>query len=135
MLTAKHSLAALSAKHSLAALSAKHTNVMAGKVLAEFELYVMLAVARLGAEAYGGAVRKEIEMRTGRPVTVGALYATLDRLGEKGLLSFDVTEPPPGQRGRPRKYCRLTPAGEDALAHSTAMLHRMMDGLAYAEGT
>ncbi len=108
---------------------------MAGRFLAEFELYVMLAIARLGADAYGGAVRKEIETRTGRPVTVGALYATLDRLGEKGLLDFEVTDPQPGQRGRPRKYCRLTAAGEEALAHSTAMLHRMMDGLAYAGGT
>ena len=108
---------------------------MPGKFLAEFELYVMLAIARLGQEAYGGAVRKEIETRTGRRVTVGALYATLDRLGQKGLLEFEVTESQPSRRGRPRKYCRLTPAGEEALEHSTTMLRRMMDGLAFAGGT
>lgn len=107
---------------------------MPGKFLAEFELYVMLATARLGVDAYGGAVRKEIESRTGRRVTVGALYATLDRLGEKGLLEFEVTESQPGQRGRPRKYCRLTPAGEEALAHSAHMMRRMMDGLVFAGG-
>ena len=50
---------------------------MAGKFLAEFELYVMLAIARLGDEAYGARVRQAIEERTGRPVPIGALYATL----------------------------------------------------------
>lgn len=102
---------------------------MPGRYLAEFELYVMLAVARLGAEAYGGAIRKEIEERAGRPVTVGALYATLDRLGAKGLLDFELRPTASGQRGRPRKYCRMTAAGRAALDHSTAMLRRMMDGI------
>jgi PadR family transcriptional regulator PadR len=105
---------------------------MPGKFLAEFELYVMLAIARLGDRAFGGAVRREIEDRTGRPVAVGALYATLDRLQQKDLLEFEVADRQPGQRGRPRKYCRLTPAGEQALAHSTHMMQRMMDGLSFA---
>jgi PadR family transcriptional regulator PadR len=105
---------------------------MPGKFLAEFELYVMLAIARLGDRAFGGAVRREIEDRTGRPVAVGALYATLDRLEQKDLLEFEVADRQPGQRGRPRKYCRLTPAGEEALAHSTQMMQRMMDGLSFA---
>lgn len=103
---------------------------MAGKFLAEFELYVMLAIAHLGEQAYGVTVRREIEERTGRPIAIGALYVTLDRLAEKGFLDFEIAERQPGQRGRARKYCRLTPAGEEALAHSTAMLRQMMDGLA-----
>ena len=102
---------------------------MPGKFLAEFELYVMLAVARLGGDAYGASIRREIEERTGRPVSVGALYATLARLGDRGLVSFTVSEPVPVQGGRARKYCRLTADGEEALAHSTAMLGRMMDGV------
>lgn len=106
---------------------------MPGKFLAEFELYVMLAILRLDADAYGGAVRREIEERTGRSVAIGALYATLDRLEAKGLLEFEIPERQPGERGRPRKYCRLTPAGEAALDHSTTMLRRMMDGLALAD--
>ena len=105
---------------------------MPGVFLGEFELYVMLAIARLRGDAYGGAVRKEIEKRTGRRPAVGALYATLDRLGAKGFLEFEVPEQAPGQRGRPRKYCRLTPAGDQALSHSSAMLQRMMDGLVFA---
>jgi DNA-binding PadR family transcriptional regulator len=102
---------------------------MPGKFLAEFELYVMLAIARLDPEAYGAAIRREIQKRTGRPVSIGALYATLARLGKKGLMTFRLSEPEPVQGGRARKYCRLTPEGEAALQHSTAMLSRMMDGL------
>jgi PadR family transcriptional regulator PadR len=101
---------------------------MAGKFLPEFELYLMLAVARLGEGAYGAAMRREIEECTGRPVSIGALYATLGRLEEKGLVSVHPSEPEPGQRGRPRKYCRLTAEGEAALRHSTEMLTRMMRG-------
>ncbi len=107
---------------------------MPGKFLPEFELYVMLAVARLDDAAYGASVRKEIEARTGRPVSIGALYATLGRLETKGLVETRASDPEPGKRGRPRKYCTLTPAGEDAVRHSTQMLARMMDGLQLAEG-
>lgn len=97
--------------------------------LAEFELYVMLAVARLGEDAYGVTIRREIEQRTGRPVSVGALYATLARLGEKKLVAFRNSDPLPVPGGRSRKYCRLTKQGRTALAHSASMLARMMDGL------
>ncbi|MEM7349814.1 MAG: helix-turn-helix transcriptional regulator [Acidobacteriota bacterium] len=97
--------------------------------LGEFELYVMLAVARLGDDAYGGALRREIEERTSRSVAIGALYATLDRLGDKNLLRFRVEEPGAGRPGRARRYCHLTPAGEEALQLSADMLRRMMDGV------
>jgi DNA-binding PadR family transcriptional regulator len=102
---------------------------MSGRFLAEFELYVMLAVARLGEKAYGAAIRREIQRRTGRPVSIGALYATLARLGEKGLLTFQVSDPRPVQGGRARKYCHLTGEGREALEHSATMLHRMMEGV------
>ncbi len=106
---------------------------MGGKFLPEFELYVMLAMARLGDEAYGAAMRREIEERTGRPVSIGALYATLSRLEEKGLVALRAAAPEPGQRGRPRKYCRLTPAGEEAVHHSADMLRRMMEGVTWTQ--
>jgi DNA-binding PadR family transcriptional regulator len=88
---------------------------MPGKFLAEFELYVMLAIARLGEDAYGGAVRREIEARTGRPISIGALYATLSRLAHKDLLTL------------------RTSRGAEALRHSAVMLTRMMDGLRFAD--
>ena len=100
-----------------------------GTFLAEFELYVMLAIAQLGDGAYGAAMRKEIEVRTGRPVSIGALYATLSRLTAKGYVEERGPGAPTGERGRPRKYCQLTPAGDAALRHSTRMLGRMMEGL------
>lgn len=107
---------------------------MPDKFLAEFELYVMLAVARLGDDAYGVTIRREIEGRTGRPVSVGALYATLGRLGDKGFVAFSNSPPRPVKGGRSRKYCALTEAGRSALAHSTTMLSRMMEGVEVTEG-
>ena len=108
---------------------------MAGRFLAEFELYVMLAIAQLGADAYGAAVRQEIETRTQRPVSIGALYATLARLEAKGLITVRTARSEPGRRGRARRYCRLTSTGTAATRHSAVMLTRMMTGLPMFGGT
>jgi DNA-binding PadR family transcriptional regulator len=94
--------------------------------LAEFELYVMLAVFRLEGGAYGVTIRQEIQDRAGRPVSIGAVYATLGRLAEKQLVEFRVSSPLPVQGGRSRKFVSLTPRGLEALEHSTSMLQRMM---------
>lgn len=106
---------------------------MSGPFLAEFEFYVMLAVAHLADDAYGAAVRQEIEARTSRSVSIGALYTTLTRLERKGFLSMRTVREP-GQRGRARRYCRLTPAGKAALEQSATMMTRMMRGLKLATG-
>jgi PadR family transcriptional regulator, regulatory protein PadR len=100
-----------------------------GDFVGEFELYVMLALTHQGQEAYGVTIRREIETRTGRTIAIGAVYATLSRLEEKGLVQFRVSDPQPVQGGRARKYFTLTAAGARALRHSTAMLTRMMAGL------
>jgi DNA-binding PadR family transcriptional regulator len=71
-----------------------------GEALGEFEYLVMLAVVRLGANAYGMRVRQEIAERTGRDVTIGAVYATLERLTEKGLLTASMSDPTPERGGR-----------------------------------
>lgn len=97
-----------------------------GDFLGEFEIYVLLAAKRLGDEAYGIAIRRAIEARTGRETAIGAVYATLARLEEKGLVRSAVSAPQPVAGGRGRKCFRLTPAGERGLAHSTTMLARMM---------
>lgn len=104
-----------------------------GEYLAEFEIYVMLAVVRLGDDAYGVTIRREIEERAGRPVSIGAVYATLGRLEEKGMVAFQVSDPQPVQGGRSRKLASLTSAGRAALEHSTAMLQRMMEGTALTQ--
>ena len=105
-----------------------------GDFLGEFEIYVLLAVKRLGDDAYGITIRRAIDERTGRDVAIGAIYATLGRLEDKRLVRHVVSDPQPVQGGRSRKCYRLTPAGERALAHSTTMLTRMMGEGAPARG-
>jgi DNA-binding PadR family transcriptional regulator len=99
-----------------------------GDFVGEFELYVMLAINHLKHEAYGIRIREVIEERTGREVAIGAVYATLGRLEDKGLVRHEVSEPQPIPGGRSRKYFDLTAAGRTALSHSTSMLSRMMAG-------
>lgn len=107
---------------------------MPDSFLAEFEMYVLLSAAALADDAYGAAMRRDIEDRAGRPVSIGALYATLGRLEEKGLVALEARAPEEGQRGRPRKYCSLTPEGRAALRHSTDKLRVMMEGVPWLGG-
>lgn len=100
-----------------------------GDHLGEFELYVLAALLRLGDDAYGVTIRDEIEERSGRPAAMGAVYATLGRLADKGLVTFRISEPLPVSGGRARKYARMTPAGRRALAESVRALDRMLAGL------
>jgi len=101
-----------------------------GSHLAEFELYVMLAIARLGDDdAYGVTIRQEIEGRTGRAVAIGAVYATLGRLHDKGFVSFSFSDPDPVRGGRSRKLVSLTKSGRQAVIRSAASLARMTKGL------
>jgi PadR family transcriptional regulator PadR len=84
-------------------------------LLGSFEELVLLAVARAGRDAYGMTVRREIEARTGRDVTIGAVYATLDRLESKGLLSSHLTGGDVGRGGRARRIFRVEGPGVEAL--------------------
>jgi len=97
--------------------------------LGEFEQIVLLAVLRLGDDAYGVPIRREIEERTGRSLTVGALYRTLDRLEEKSYLSSSFSDPTPERGGRSKRYFRLKPAGMRALADSRQALEAMWSGV------
>jgi DNA-binding PadR family transcriptional regulator len=98
-------------------------------LLGEFEQVVLLAVLRLGEQAYGGAVSREIEERTGRSVSRGALYVTLDRLEEKRLIGSRLGQPTPARGGRARRYLSVTPAGVRALRGSRAALQSLWQGL------
>lgn len=100
-----------------------------GRHLAEFELLLLLAVMRLGEKGYGAALRREIEERTDRPVSIGAVYATLGRLEEKGLVASRVSDPEPVRGGRRRKYVRLTAEGRRSVERSVGTLGRMTEGL------
>jgi DNA-binding PadR family transcriptional regulator len=100
-----------------------------GDWLGEFEVCVLLAVAQLDHEAedaYGLRVRQYLETATGRQLAIGAVYNTLARLKEKGLLRVHVEGPRPVQGGRARSCFHLTPAGSRALQFSTSVLTRLM---------
>jgi PadR family transcriptional regulator PadR len=75
-------------------------------LLGEFEQVVLLAILRLDDDAYGVTIRSEIATCTGREPAPGALYTTLDRLEEKGLVRSRMGEPTPERGGRPKRYSR-----------------------------
>jgi PadR family transcriptional regulator, regulatory protein PadR len=102
--------------------------------LSDFELYVMLAVAALGDSAYGVTIADRISERTDRDVSIGAVYATLGRLADKGFVGFHYSEPEPTPGGRARKLVTLTPAGARALRHTTDSLSRMLEGVPLPAG-
>ena len=99
---------------------------MIRRELGQLELFSLLAIQHLGHEAVGLAIRDEIERRTGRRVSVGAGYATLARLADKGLIRFTVLPPEPRQGGRSRRCARLTPAGARAIRESVTSLRKML---------
>jgi DNA-binding PadR family transcriptional regulator len=105
-----------------------------GHYPAEFELYVLAALVRLGDDAYGMTVRQEIEARSGRAVSIGAVYATLERLHHKGYVTFRASDPRPMPGGRARKYIRLTPKGRRVFDDATSMLLRMLPTAAAGRG-
>jgi PadR family transcriptional regulator, regulatory protein PadR len=105
--------------------------VAKGEALGEFEYLVMLAVLRLGKDAYGMRVRQEIAARTGRDVTIGAVYATLERLAGKGLLTASMSGPTPERGGRAKRSFTLTGAGMEAANRARQDLTNMLEGLEF----
>lgn len=97
--------------------------------LGEFEQLVLLALLRLRENAYGVTIRREIERRAGREVSIAAVYTTLDRLEKKGLVSSWAGEPTPQRGGRSRRYFRMEAAGAEALAASYRTYKGMVAGL------
>jgi DNA-binding PadR family transcriptional regulator len=97
--------------------------------MGEFEQMVLLALLRLGNDAYGMEVRLEIERRTGREVSYGAVYTTLDRLERKGFVSHRMGDATPERGGRARKYFRVGAAGREALAETRRALAEMWEGV------
>jgi len=95
--------------------------------LGEFEQVVLWALARRPGPAYGAAIHREILDRTGRDVSIPAVYVTLKRMERKGLVASEVSDPPEG--GRATRDYRLLPAGRQALTESRAQLERLWEGL------
>lgn len=104
--------------------------------LGEFEIMVLLAVLHLSTgddpapdAAYGSTIVRRIADRTGRDVSRGAVYVTLDRLTSKGLLASRTGDAPPERGGHPRRIYRVTRAGLQATRHSLSAFARMQAGL------
>src|SRR5437764_14813620 len=99
-------------------------------VLGDFEQLVLLGVLRLELRdaAYGAAIRQEIHVRSGRDVSINAVYTTLDRLESKGLLRSWVGEPTAERGGRRRKFFELRPAGLAALRQAYRAIRALADG-------
>jgi PadR family transcriptional regulator, regulatory protein PadR len=102
---------------------------MRGENLGEFEQIVLLAVLRLGQNAYGVPIRREIEKRTRRELTVGALYRTLDRLEEKGYLRSWMGDPVAERGGRAKRFFKIDALGIAALRRSQRELAAMWQGV------
>ncbi|MBK9239554.1 MAG: helix-turn-helix transcriptional regulator [Acidobacteria bacterium] len=98
-------------------------------MLGEFEQAVLFALVRLGPEAYGATIRREIEQRTGRALSISATYVTLERLEAKGFLRSWVGEPTAERGGRRRKHYALKPAGRKALAQAYRSFKVLVEGL------
>jgi PadR family transcriptional regulator len=98
-------------------------------MLGAFEQAVLLAVVRLGDDAYGRAILKEVQERLDRDVAAGAVHATLDRLERKRLLASSLGSGTPVRAGRPRRYYRLQPAGVKALNDARAAVDTLWHGL------
>ena len=102
-------------------------------MLGEFEYLMLTAAARLGDEAYGAAIRQAIEDATGAPCSIGALYTTLDRLEQKGLIKTWMGDPTPERGGRPKRMVRVTAKGVDAASSFYEAVRRVSRGVAWAK--
>jgi PadR family transcriptional regulator len=102
--------------------------------LGEFEHMVLLAIMRLGDQAYAVPVREEIVRCTGRDVSRGSIYITLDRLETKGYLRSRLADPTAERGGRAKRYYALRPRAVDALKESRRALVALWRGLEVALG-
>ena len=100
-----------------------------GEYLGEFEQIVLLALIRLADNAYGMTIRGEIEKRTARYVSIGAVYATLERLEKKGYVSSWLADATAERGGRAKRYFRIEPAGTAAIQRSREIFTSMWEGL------
>jgi DNA-binding PadR family transcriptional regulator len=103
-------------------------------VVGGFELQVLLAVMRLGDDAYGVPISDTIEAASGREVAAGSIYITLDRLESKGLVTSRMGESTPERGGRAKTYYQITGKGVQAVRHAQRTLVRLWSGVPHLEG-
>jgi len=102
--------------------------------LGEFELMILLAVLYLGEEAYGVPISRELEIHRRRVVSVGSVYAALERLESKGLVSSSLGDPTPERGGKAKRYFRITKAGLTQVQESRRVLTELWRRLPELKG-
>lgn len=107
---------------------------MAGEDLGPFEQAVLLSVLREGPDAYSLPMRERLEAESGKPVSRGAFYATVERLSRKGLLEWALVQPPDAERATKQRRFAVTPAGMEALREARDSLELRWTRLSEALG-
>ena len=102
--------------------------------LGEFELMILLAVIHLGDEAYGVPISRELEAHRGRDVSVGSVYAALERLEAKGLVASTLGDPTPERGGKAKRYFRVTREGLRQVHDTRRVLKQMWRTLPELKG-
>ena len=97
--------------------------------LSHFELMLMLAVIRAGEDAYGVLVAREMEAATGKEVLLGSVYASLERLETRGLVTSRLGDPSPERGGRAKRYVRVTAAGRRVVREARRGLVALWNNL------
>jgi PadR family transcriptional regulator PadR len=110
----------------------RHYNHNVIVMLGEFEYLLLTAAVRLGENAYGAAIRQEIEAATGRPCSIGALYTTLDRLEAKGLVQTWMGDATPQRGGRAKRMVRVSAKGVDEASAFYEAVTRVSRGVSWS---
>ncbi len=98
-------------------------------LLTDFEFMILLAILRIGDDAYGAEIAREIETTVGRRVVLGAAYAALDRLEDNGLVSSRLGSPTPERGGRAKRFFHVTPRGVQAARNTQRALVTLWRGV------
>jgi PadR family transcriptional regulator PadR len=107
---------------------------MSREALGNFELMVLLAVLRVGEDAYGVPIARQLEDTGGREVLLGSVYAALERLEAKGLVGSRMGDPTPERGGRAKKYFKLTAKGLREVRETRRTLVKLWRGLPELQG-
>ena len=107
---------------------------MTDRLLGGFETLLLLAVLRLGDDAYGVSIRRELREKARKDVAVGAIYTGLERLSRKGYLESRLGESTAERGGRAKRYYRITRSGRDTLRHTQRTLSALAAGINLDKG-
>jgi PadR family transcriptional regulator len=108
--------------------------MVTARFLTDFELMILLAILRVGEEAYGVPIGREIESATNRPVTRASIYTALDRLQRMGLVASSLGDPTPERGGRAKRFFRVTAEGIRAVKEAQRAFATMWKGLPQLKG-